>query len=174
MHVEWGDVHLEPVGDAARGYIHIRFGKTRNAKRNISLTVRACALLLSRKAESLSKYVFHRPDRIGALSRSTVDHQHARVRTSMKGSKDFVIHSFRHTMLTRLGEAGVDAFTIMKIAGHSSIAVSQRYVHPTPETLERAIDQLENGNTAREAKLKRQLPATVSATDGLAQSAVIN
>jgi hypothetical protein len=34
---------------------------------------------------------------------------------------DFVLHSLRHTMLTRLGESGVDAFTIMRIAGHSSI-----------------------------------------------------
>ncbi|MBL8178764.1 MAG: tyrosine-type recombinase/integrase [Bryobacterales bacterium] len=39
----------------------------------------------------------------------------------------FVLHSLRHTMLTRLGQAGVDAFTIMKIAGHSSITISQRY-----------------------------------------------
>ena len=31
-------------------------------------------------------------------------------------------------MLTRLGESGVDAFTIMRIAGHSSIIVSQRYI----------------------------------------------
>jgi len=50
---------------------------------------------------------------------------------------DFVLHSLRHTMLTRLGEAGVDAFTIMRIAGHSSIVVSQRYIHPTPEAVER-------------------------------------
>ena len=43
---------------------------------------------------------------------------------------DFVLHSLRHTMLTRLGESGVDAFTIMRIAGHSSVVVSQRYVTP--------------------------------------------
>ena len=47
-------------------------------------------------------------------------------------------------MLTRLGEAGVDAFTIMRIAGHSSITVSQRYVHPTPESLESAFEKLES------------------------------
>ncbi len=29
-------------------------------------------------------------------------------------------------MLTRLGEAGAEAFTTMKIAGHSSVTVSQR------------------------------------------------
>ena len=29
----------------------------------------------------------------------------------------------------------MDAFTIMRIAGHSSIVVSQRYVHPTQRQL---------------------------------------
>jgi len=57
--------------------------------------------------------------------------------------KDFVLHSLRHTCLTRLGEAGADAFTIMRLAGHSSVTVSQRYVHPTPESMERAFDRLE-------------------------------
>ncbi len=41
---------------------------------------------------------------------------------------DFVLHSLRHTMLTRLGESGVGAFTIMQIAGHGSIVVSERYI----------------------------------------------
>jgi hypothetical protein len=52
-------------------------------------------------------------------------------------------------MLTRLGEAGVDAFTIMRIAGHSSITVSQRYVHPSSESLERAIEKLEAENNGQ-------------------------
>jgi hypothetical protein len=45
------------------------------------------------------------------------------------------IHSLKHTMLTLVGETGADAFTIMRIAGHSSVTVSQRYVRPTPESL---------------------------------------
>jgi len=49
-------------------------------------------------------------------------------------------------MLTRLGMLGVDAFTIMKIAGHSSITISQRYVHPSPESVERAFEKLEVSN----------------------------
>ena len=60
-----------------------------------------------------------------------------------------MIHSLRHTMLTRLGEAGADAFTIMRIAGHSSVTVSQRYVHPTPEGMERAFERLENLNAMK-------------------------
>lgn len=59
----------------------------------------------------------------------------------------FVLHSLRHTMLTRLGEAGVDAFTIMKIAGHRSITISQRYVHPSTQAMENAIAKLELHNS---------------------------
>jgi integrase len=74
---------------------------------------------------------------------TSLNHQHQKVSAALKLSKDFVIHSLRHTMLTRLGEAGADAFTIMRIAGHSGVVVSQRYVHPTPELLERAFERLE-------------------------------
>ena len=66
---------------------------------------------------------------------------------------DFVLHSLRHTMLTRLGESGVDAFTIMRVAGHS-IAMSQRYIHPTPEGVERAFERLQ----LHAARLENQPP----------------
>jgi integrase len=107
---------------------------------------------------------------------TSLDHLHAKVaRPIVKGkrvyrfSKEFVLHSLRHTMLTRLGEAGAEAFTIMKIAGHSSVTVSQRYVHPTTEAVERAFQRLETLNAhagllPMPEREIRQLPATVSAT----------
>jgi hypothetical protein len=70
------------------------------------------------------------------------------VRDVLKLGKEFVIHSLRDTMLT-LGEAGADVFTIMRIAGHGSVTPSQRYVHPTPESMERAFERLENLNTTK-------------------------
>jgi integrase len=164
LNLKWADVHLEPVGDASRGYIHISNGKSRTAKRNVSLTARAASLLRNLQENALSEFVFVRHDKLSPVSRFTLDDQHKKVREALKLSSEFVIHSLRHSMLTRLGEAGVDAFTIMRIAGHSTLAVSQRYVHPTPETLERAIDQLEAGNV-KDSKSERRLPlATVSAT----------
>jgi len=42
-----------------------------------------------------------------------------------------------------MGESGVDAFTIKKIAGHGSIKTSEGYVHPTPEHLERAFQRFQ-------------------------------
>ena len=81
---------------------------------------------------------------------TSINHLHRDVAASVVDGKrrpifgaDFVLHSPRNTMLTRLGESGVDAFTTMHIAGPSSIVVSQRYVHPTPEALERAFERLQ-------------------------------
>lgn len=68
-------------------------------------------------------------------------------------SEEFVPHSFRHTFGTRLGESGVDVFTIMRLMGYSSVTVSQRYVHPSPESVERAFAHMEAMNGARRCKV---------------------
>ncbi len=62
------------------------------------------------------------------------------------------------------GESGVDVFTIMRLAGHSSIVVSQRYVHPTPEAAERAFERLQLSANVVVLEPKRRAPATGSAT----------
>ena len=129
--LQWSDVYLEPIESAKYGYICIRGGKTKNAKRNISLTARVRDMLLARNSKSKSEWAFLRESESAFLATS-LNHQHIKIRQLLGLSDESVIHSLRHTMLTRLGEAGVDAFTIMKIAGHSSITVSQRYVHPSP------------------------------------------
>jgi len=93
--------------------------------------------------------------------------------SALKLPKEFVVHSLRHTILTRLGEPGTDAFTIMRIAGQDSVTISQRYFHPTPEGIERVFERLQslNDENARIAEMEiraeggesRELP-TISAT----------
>jgi hypothetical protein len=53
-----------------------------------------------------------------------------------------VLYSARHTFLTRLGASGCDVWTLMRIAGHSSITISSRYVHPHADTIDRAFAAL--------------------------------
>jgi len=77
---------------------------------------------------------------------TSLDHLHKKLREDLQLPKDFVIHSLRHTFLTRFGETGADAFTIKKVAGHSSVTISERYIHPTPEGQERAFERLANLN----------------------------
>jgi len=114
-----------------------------------------------------SEWVFPAPDGTPMLV-SSLDHLHNEVREALKLNPEFVIHSLRHTFLTRLGEAGADAFTIMKLAGHSSITMSQRYVHPTPQAMEKAMERLDSMNQEALEGLKKAPkglpPATFSAT----------
>ncbi len=86
----------------------------------------------------------------------TLKSQHVCVRKALKLPQDFVIHSLSHTFGSRLGESGAGAFQIMRILGHSSIAVSQRYVHPTPEGLERTFERLEALNACNAASALRE------------------
>jgi len=52
-----------------------------------------------------------------------------------------VAYCLRHSALTRFAESGCDAFTLAKIAGHSSITITQRYCHPQAEAIELAFQR---------------------------------
>jgi integrase len=56
--------------------------------------------------------------------------------------KPFPPYCLRHTALTNLAAAGCDAFTLARIAGHSSITITQRYCHPQADAIERAFLKL--------------------------------
>jgi site-specific recombinase XerD len=56
--------------------------------------------------------------------------------------KPFEPYCLRHSALTRLAESGCDAFTLAKIAGHSSITITQRYCHPQADAIERAFQKM--------------------------------
>jgi len=56
---------------------------------------------------------------------------------------DFVPYILRHTALTRLGEAaGGDVFVLARIAGHSSVTITQRYIHPQADAISRVFSQV--------------------------------
>jgi integrase len=150
---QWADIHLEPAPGAKFGYVHIQRGKTKKAKRNVPLTPRIRAMLETRQSDRKTRWVFPSEDGSGPVSRFKVRSQHQVLREKQKLSAEFVIHSLRHTYGTCLGEAGADAFTIMRLMGHSSVTISQRYVHPTPEALERAVERLEALNAQGRAAL---------------------
>jgi integrase len=165
--LEWKEIHLEPANGARFGYLHVRDGKSRFARRNVPLTGRVRAVVERRKAGSSATWVFAK-DAARPMLNGSLDHLHKKLRQTLKLSGEFVLHSLRHTYGTRLGESGADAFTIMRLMGHSSVTVSQRYVHPTPEALEQAVERLERLNLKVAGSLSegqnRLLPATVSAT----------
>jgi integrase len=137
----WTHIGLEPKQGASLGWVYVEKGKTKYAKRYVPLTVRARDILEKLKKESKSAFVFPAAGG-GQLSRHWASEQFRSLRDAMELPDDCVTHSTRHTFCTRLGESGCDAFTIMRLAGHSSIVISQKYVHPTPALLENAIGKL--------------------------------
>lgn len=46
-----------------------------------------------------------------------------------------------HDAAIQLADAGCDVFTLARIAGHSSITITQRYVHPQADSIKRASQQ---------------------------------
>ena len=151
--LQWSDVHLEPAGNARYGWIQVRDGKSKNARRTVPLAARVSSLLAEKQKQATSPWVFPGDSPDSPVLGTSLAHMHAKVCRPGNGKnrsypfpKDFVLHSLRHTCLTRLGEGGADSFTIMRVAGHSSVTVSQRYVHPTGETVQLAFDRLEQLN----------------------------
>jgi integrase len=51
-----------------------------------------------------------------------------------------VLHTLRHTALSRMMDAGLDVRTIMEISGHSSLAMLERYTHPTEQRKAEALN----------------------------------
>ncbi len=150
LRLEWEHISMEPIGNSRMGAIWIVKGKTPNARRVLSITPRVKAMLENRrKFYPEERFVFPGKKPGCHLTLSTMDRHHAKARAAAKledGSPmftdEFVIHSLRHTFGTRLGETGASAFTIMEIMGHANVSQSQKYVHPTPDSKERAFEQL--------------------------------
>ena len=146
-HLRWSDIYVKPVGRTQLGYIHVRGTKSKQSDRNIPLTATAQSVLLRQRTISNCEYVFvSDSDHTKPASPSALNHCHERVRGLLNLDPEFVLHSLRHTYATRLGKAHVDVFTIQKLLGHSSIVISQRYVHPTAGAMEDAVKSLEAAN----------------------------
>jgi integrase len=116
MSLNWGNVNL------TEGSVFIERGKSKNARRTVPLTPRARKIVETLHEKRSEERVF-------PVSSFYVSHQFRGLRDDMELPDDCVLHSCRHTFCTRLGTAGVSAFQIMRLAGHSSVAISQRYVH---------------------------------------------
>ena len=160
------------------GTFLVTHGKTAAARRVLPMTPRVRGILeerWERVGEPIEGWVWPAPTRSGHLESSSLKKQHARTfrilnedvrKNNAKPVRRFVLYSLRHTFLTRLGESGCDAWTLARIAGHSSVAISGRYVHPSEDAVFTALERLgghkigHNANIAdRGQDMKQQLPS---------------
>lgn len=68
-----------------------------------------------------------------------------REKIGYENDPQFVVHACRHTFCSRLVQRGVPILTVMQLAGHSSVSVTQRYAHLHAGNLTEAMAVLEPG-----------------------------
>ena len=59
------------------------------------------------------------------------------------GIEDLHFHDLRHTFATRLVQAGEDIYTVQRLLGHKSSAMTARYAHHSTESLRSAVEALD-------------------------------
>jgi len=141
------------------GTLLVSHGKTVAARRILPMTPRVRSILETRweaAGRPAEGWVWPAPTRSGHTEPSSLRKQHARTfetiaeqapRHNLKPVRPFVLYSLRHTFLTRLGESGCDVWTLARIAGHSSIGISSRYVHPSDDAVLAAMSRLGGHNS---------------------------
>lgn len=137
------------------GTILVTHGKTKAARRVLPLTRSVRHVLESRwKIAGCPSegWIWSAPTRSGHFEKSTLKKQHNKA-LRLSRVRRFVLYSLRHTFLTRLGESGCDAWTLARIAGHSSVAMSARYVHPSEDAVLAALDRLGGHNYGHSGNL---------------------
>jgi integrase len=136
------------------GTVLVTHGKTAAARRVLPMTPRVRHLLEMRwesSGKSSEGWVWAAQTRSGHMESASLKRQHRRAfrrlseearKNNQKPMQPFVLYSLRHTFLTRLGESGCDAWTLARIAGHSDIRISMKYVHPSDDAVLTAMTRL--------------------------------
>jgi integrase len=126
------------------GRILVPHGKTPSARRFVPMTPRVRSALESRWIDAGTPddgWVFQSETKSGHVEPSTLRLQHHKA-LKVSGVRPFVLYTLRHTFLTRLGESGCDVWTLSRIAGHSTIGISARYVHPSEDAVFSAMSKM--------------------------------
>src|SRR5205814_380732 len=150
------------------GTLMVTHGKTAAARRVLPMTPRVRAILENRweaLGRPIEGYVWPAPSKSEHMEPSSLKKQHARA-LRLSTVRPFVLYSLRHTFLTRLGASGCDVWTLARIAGHSSVAISARYVHPSEDSVFAALEKLSGhnsghseGRAAKESQSEKVLTA---------------
>jgi integrase len=161
------------------GALLVTRGKTAAARRVIPMTPRVRSVLESRWNDANKPeegYLWLAATRSGHVEPSSLRKQHAKTfktiaeeadKRNEKPVRPFVLYSFRHAFLTHLGESGCDAWTLARIAGHASISISARYVHPSEDAVLDAMSRLGGHKIGHNQNSAPQLPVAEKAARAL-------
>jgi integrase len=162
--LRWEHVLLNGEG----GLIQIARGKSKAARRPLPMVPAVYEALKARREAQgcpTEGWVFPTASASGHMEESSAKTWHAKALATLAEAhkedpganpevKPFEPYCLRHTFGTRMAPK-CDVFALARIMGHSSIAITQRYVHPQEEAIEMAFQKLVTDSGHREL-----LPAT--------------
>jgi integrase len=150
--LRWDNVNWD---GGRNGTVLIAKGKTKAARRMLPMSPRARVVLENRwklAGQPSEGWVWPAQTKDEHINHDSLKLQH---RKALKAAKlrPFEVYSIRHTFLTRLGESGCDVWTLARVAGHSNISISQRYVHPSEDAVLNALSRLGGHNSGHTAEI---------------------
>jgi integrase len=144
--------------DVADGSIKIQRGKGKGSRRTVPCTPRVQAILEMRRSAATAAlagtkdnqapengldkdcanpvWVFPRDTQSGHVEGSTINGPHDKARTAANLA-GVVIYDFRHTRITRW--AKVLPLPVQRLAGHTSITTTMRYIHISDDDVRAAM-----------------------------------
>jgi integrase len=144
------------------GAVEIFTGKRRASRRRIPASSRVLSILEMRREASTSDWIFPAPTKSGHIEGFTLKKQHPKAIT-LSGVQSFVLYDLRHTCLTRWAKV-MDPFTLKKLAGHSDLNTTMRYVHLNDADVRAAMKkspgwaQTEHNDQNSESPVPQELP----------------
>lgn len=153
--LEWRDI------DLGRGVLTVRHSKSKRP-RDVPFTARARATLMDLHTERKETkagspdYVFADIANLAPSWAKTLVASRFRKAARAAGFADLTFHGLRHGYCSRLVQAGVPLGTVKALAGHGSLAVTNRYASHIPHGAEveaiRRLETTEQTAVAGEAK----------------------
>ena len=113
------------------GTLEIRRGlKRKERRRDLPIAEDMAAVLSGFGSLSKCQYVFTcLRDRTQPLSGNTLANQHRDIMETCSFHPDAGLHALRHTFLTEAGRHTKNVRALQKLAGHSQIQTTTRYIH---------------------------------------------
>jgi integrase len=130
--LRWQNVHFDGK------YIFIEYSKS-GRTRQIPMSNLIIETL--KNIPRVSEFVFYNAEKKRNVSLFAVRDAFLRAceKAKIKGLR---FHDLRHCAASAMVRKGIDLVTVSKILGHSSIIMTMRYAHPTPENMKLAVNSL--------------------------------
>ena len=143
--------------DFANRTILIVRGKTRNAKRTLSMCQEVFDLLKGQREKYPDQYWVFPSSRKPGHHLGTVRKAHDRVCEDMgiRGVMD--LYNLRHTFATRSILSGTDVTILQKILGHSEIGMTMRYVKIAEHYKVEAVERLEKYRAVQMQEVEKRM-----------------